>query len=240
MICDLPGRFSVLIGANGAGKTTLTDALYLAHPGSRFPALPRFGSAVLAPMDSDRTIEVTYTLNERLTSEGRLGRELHSTRHRRLGGVAESWSVSLSRQLGTVAARVNSAHGASQNLDPFKLIYLPAWRQPLDELARREARILVELLRAQQQRLRGKRNLVALRARASRLLEDLAKDSLINAVEERIRSHLATLSAGVSPQWPYIRGQVIDDAYLARVLELMLAVMEGRSAARPLEVSGLG
>jgi putative ATP-dependent endonuclease of OLD family len=240
MICDLPGRFSVLIGANGAGKTTLTDALYLAHPGSRFPALPRFGSAVLAPMDSDRTIEVTYTLNERLASEGRLGRELHSTRHRRLGGVAESWSVSLSRQLGTVAARVNSAHGASQNLDPFKLIYLPAWRQPLDELARREARILVELLRAQQQRLRGKRNLVALRARASRLLEDLAKDSLIDAVEERIRGHLATLSAGVSPQWPYIRGQVIDDAYLARVLELMLAVMEGRSAARPLEVSGLG
>ncbi|WP_405522700.1 hypothetical protein [Streptomyces canus] len=30
----------MLIGANGAGKTTLADALYLAHPGSRFLPLP--------------------------------------------------------------------------------------------------------------------------------------------------------------------------------------------------------
>lgn len=37
-----------------------------------------------------------------------------------------------------------------------------------------------------------------------------------------------------------MRGQVIDDTYLARVLELMLAVLEGREHARPLEVSGLG
>ena len=37
-----------------------------------------------------------------------------------------------------------------------------------------------------------------------------------------------------------MRGQVIDDVYLARVLELMLAVIEGRENARPLEVSGLG
>lgn len=35
MVCDLPGRFSVLIGANGVGKTTLTDALYLAHAAGR-------------------------------------------------------------------------------------------------------------------------------------------------------------------------------------------------------------
>ncbi|WP_164992785.1 hypothetical protein [Streptomyces lydicus] len=33
---------------------------------------------------------------------------------------------------------------------------------------------------------------------------------------------------------------MIDDSYLARVLELMLAVVEGRTSARPLEVSGLG
>src|ERR1019366_4976766 len=44
----------------------------------------------------------------------------------------------------------------------------------------------------------------------------------------------------VHQQWPYVRAQVIDDAYLARVLELMLAVIEGRPNARPLEVSGLG
>ncbi|MFF7143319.1 ATP-dependent endonuclease [Streptomyces nodosus] len=240
MVCDLPGRFSVLLGANGAGKTTLTDAPYLAHPGSRFPVLPRYGSSALAPMNVNRTIEVTYKLGDSLAAEGRLGRQLHEASHRRLGEVADSWSVSLSRKLGTVAARVNAAHGISRDLDPYKLIYLPAWRHPLDELARREARILVELLRAEQQRLSGTRSLVGLRARASHLLEELAKDSLIDAVEGRIRGYLADLSAGVSAQWPYIRGQVIDDTYLARVLELMLAVMEGRTAARPLEVSGLG
>ncbi|MFJ9761076.1 ATP-dependent nuclease [Streptomyces sp. NPDC101149] len=242
MSCDLPGRFSVLIGANGAGKTTLTDALYLAHPGSRFPVLTRPTSAVLASPDAgvERRIDITYALGDDLDAEGRLGRELHTTGHRRLGAVAESWSVTLHRQLGTVTSRLVNSHGVTRKLDQFKLIYLPAWRHPLDELARREARILVELLRARQQELHGSRNLAALRARASQLLEDLAKDSLIDTVEARIGEHLGRLSAGVSQQWPYVRGQVIDDTYLARVLEIMLAVIEGRSAARPLEVSGLG
>ncbi|MEU2780063.1 hypothetical protein ABZ646_46540, partial [Streptomyces sp. NPDC007162] len=176
MSCTLPGRFSVLIGANGVGKTTLTDALYLAHPGSRFPVLPRPTSAVLAPPDAgvERSIDITYALGETLEAEGRLGRELHTTGHRRLGGDAESWSVSLHRQLGSVTSRLANNHGIAPKLDKFKLIYLPAWRHPLDELARREARILVELLRARQQELHGSRNLVALRARASRLLEDFA------------------------------------------------------------------
>ncbi|MCI3928903.1 ATP-dependent nuclease [Streptomyces sp. AN091965] len=240
--CDLPGRFSVLIGPNGAGKTTLTDALYLAHPGSRFPVLPRPTSAVLAPPDTGiaRSIDITYTLADDIQAEGRLGRQMHTTGHRRLGGEAESWSVSLHQQLGTVTSRLTSSHGLGRSIDQFKLIYLPAWRHPLDELARREVRILVELLRARQQELYGSRNLAALRARASRLLEDLAKDSLIDAVEARISEQLGRLSAGVSTHWPYVRGQVIDDTYLARVLEIMLAVIEGRSAARPLEVSGLG
>lgn len=242
MSCDLPGRFSVLIGSNGAGKTTLTDAIYLAHPGNRFPVLPRPTSAALASPDAgvERSIDISYALADDLHAEGRLGRELHTTGHRRLGGEAESWSVSLHRQLGTVTSRLTSSHGLARKIDQFKLIYLPAWRQPLDELARREVRILVELLRARQQELHGSRNLVALRARASQLLEDLAKDSLIDAVEARIGEQLGRLSAGVSRQWPYVRGQVIDDTYLARVLEIMLAVIEGRSAARPLEVSGLG
>ncbi|WP_366932750.1 AAA family ATPase [Pseudonocardia sp.] len=86
----------------------------------------------------------------------------------------------------------------------------------------------------------GSRNLTDLRSRASRLLEDLARHGSLAAVEERIGQHLSALSAGVSKNWPYIRGQVIDDAYLARVLELMLAALEGREHARPLEVSGLG
>jgi putative ATP-dependent endonuclease of OLD family len=72
------------------------------------------------------------------------------------------------------------------------------------------------------------------------MLEAVAGHPVIAAVEDRIAQQLEALSAGVSRQWPYVRGQVVDDAYLARVLELMLAVIEGRRNARPLEVSGLG
>src|SRR3546814_659947 len=124
--------------------------------------------------------------------------------------------------------------------DAIRLIYLPAWRNPVDELARREARILVELLRAQQQNLGHGRNLAALRTRASALLEALAQDGLLQSLESRVRNHLHALSSGVSKNWPYIRGQVIDDQYLARVLELMLATIEGRENALPLEAVGLG
>ncbi|MDQ0426030.1 ATP-dependent nuclease [Cellulomonas iranensis] len=120
------------------------------------------------------------------------------------------------------------------------LVHLPAWRNPLDELARRETRILVELLRAQQQNLGRGRDLSRLRGRASGLLEALATDDLLVGLEERVSEQLRALSAGVSRNWPYIRGQVVDDRYLARVLELMLATTEGRKDALPLEVVGLG
>ncbi|MGQ4479343.1 ATP-dependent nuclease [Streptomyces sp. SAS_276] len=238
--CRIPGRFSVLIGANGAGKTTVTDALYLAHT-SRFPLLPRQGAAAL-PSGGAPGIEVQYDLEETAGSEGPLGQSLHYPGRSAAEGAAQRWFAGLQRDLGTVRAHVErtQVHNPGLGTAPFKLVYLPAWRHPLDELARRETRILIELLRAQQERLDGTRNLVPLRVKASRLLEDLAKDSLIEAVEERIGSHLASLTSGVQQQWPYVRGQVIDDTYLARVLELMLAVIEGRNAARPLEVSGLG
>ena len=100
--------------------------------------------------------------------------------------------------------------------------------------------MLVELLRAQQQRIDGTRNLRHLRGRATGLLEALTADGMTEQVQERIAAHLNALTAGVEQQWAYVRGQVIDDAYLARVLELMLAVIEGRPSARPLEVLGLG
>jgi putative ATP-dependent endonuclease of OLD family len=35
---DVPGRFSVLVGANGVGKTTINNAIYWAHY-ERFPRL---------------------------------------------------------------------------------------------------------------------------------------------------------------------------------------------------------
>ena len=83
------------------------------------------------------------------------------------------------------------------------------------ELARREAQVLIELFRAEQQRRTGGRSLTDLRSLASRLLERLSEDALIDSVNNRIRTHLTALSAGVSEQFSFIGGQVVDDAYLA-------------------------
>jgi putative ATP-dependent endonuclease of OLD family len=231
----IPGRFSVLVGANNAGKTTVCDAAYLGHT-AVFPRLPRQSAAGLG--SGTRSVDVEYSFEADPSAEGPLGRQLWAQSGITAPGtVAAWWSRGLSRDLGTIRATTLVPHDVANSV---RFVYLPAWRNPLDELARREARILVELLRAQQQRLNGSRNLAGLRARASGLLETLTHDGLIAALEERIDSHLAALSAGVSRQWSYVRGQVIDDTYLARVLELMLAVLEGRDNARPLEVSGLG
>ncbi|WP_158309636.1 AAA family ATPase [Saccharopolyspora spinosa] len=182
-------------------------------------------------------MEVEYEYAADANDEGALGRLLHVQSGVESQGTAAVWSRSLSRNLGQVETK---SLVSSEYQDMFRLIYLPAHRNPLDELARREARILIELLRAQQQRVNGSRNLEGLRRRASALLEALTSVGLINAVEERISHHLASLSAGVSRQHPFIGGQVIDDAYLARVLEILIGVTDQRLDARRLEISGLG
>jgi putative ATP-dependent endonuclease of OLD family len=235
MEIKLPGRFSVLIGANGTGKTTASEALYLSHR-KTFPHLPRPPAAALGP--PERSIHVEYSFASDATDEGPLGTRLQAQSGRSSPGtVATSWARTLHRDLGRVRAETLEASDVESSL---LLVHLPAWRNPLDELARREARILVELLRAQQQNRGRGRDLTSLRARASGLLEMLATDGLLTTLEQRVGEHLHALSAGVSRSWPYIRGQVVDDRYLARVLELMLATLEGRQNALPLEVAGLG
>ena len=231
----LPGRFTVLVGANAAGKTTVSDSLYLGHT-QRFPRLPPVTAATLGA--GTRTIDIEYSFATDGDQEGPLGTQIQDQSGQTPGGgVATRWSRGLRRDLGVVRATTDDP---SEHMDAFRLIYLPAQRNPLDELARREVRILVELLRAQQQAMTGSRNLENLRARAASLLDSLSTDPLIGAVEARIDGHLAALSTGVSRQWPYVRGQQVDDQYLARVLELMLAVLEGRQHTRPLEVAELG
>lgn len=231
---SLPGRFAVLVGANGAGKTTLTDAIYLAHS-RRFPRLPPLSATALG--DGDRDIEVEYAFESSAADEGPLGLRMQAQSSRSVPGtVAVNWTRTLERSLGTIRTR-SLGPGPEESL---RLVHLPASRNPLDELARRETRVLVELLRAQQQNRGRGRDLTALRGRASGLLERLAQDELLQELEARVGEHLRALSAGVAQNWPYIGGQVVDDAYLARVLELMLATIEGRTNALPLEVVGLG
>jgi putative ATP-dependent endonuclease of OLD family len=234
---SLPGRFTVIAGANGGGKTTFSDAVYLAHT-ERFPYLPRHSAAALGT--GDRDIELAYTFERHAADEGPLGRQLQDQSGRSVPGtVAAEWARTMHRSMGAINTRVLTASTSGVE-DKILLIHLPAWRNPLDELSRREARVLVELLRAQQQNRGRGRDLTDLRAHASRLLEQLATHEVLEALEDRVGAQLRALSAGVSRKWPYIRGQVVDDRYLARVLELMLANFEGRSDALPLEVVALG
>ncbi|WP_405180037.1 ATP-dependent nuclease [Nocardia sp. NBC_01377] len=234
---SLPGRFAVIAGANGGGKTTFSDAVYLGHP-ERFPYLPRHSAAALGP--GDRDVELAYKFEADAAKEGPLGLQLQAQSGRSAPGtVAALWARTLHRSMGSIKTQVLTA-SVSGVEDKILLVHLPAWRNPLDELSRREARVLVELLRAQQQNRGRGRDLSDLRAHASRLLEKLATHAVLEDLEDRVGENLRALSAGVSRNWPYIRGQVIDDRYLARVLELMLATFEGRADALPLEVVALG
>ncbi|WP_182878195.1 ATP-dependent nuclease [Microbispora sp. H10670] len=178
-----------------------------------------------------------YSYAEDPGNEGPLGRLLQWQAGTASTGRAAIWTYALSRDLGKVSAQLTVG---ADLLNSVRLIYLPAWRNPIDELARREARILVELLRAQQQRLTGTRNLQSLRSSAAALLDALSQHEIVQSIERRVGEHLRSLTAGVSQQWPFVRGQAINDEYLARVLELMLAVVADRAQARHLEVSGLG
>jgi len=229
--CSFPGRFSILVGANGTGKTTIADALYLGH-GHTFPQLPRPSTATLSEQ-TPRTIDVAYAFSVVGDRESRLGSSLLAS-----GAAAPAWTRDLTRNLGRV--RSSPTGPLPDGADALRIILLPAHRNPLDELARREAQVLVELFRAEQQRRTGTRSLTDLRLLAGRLLDRLSSDSLIDSVNNRIRTHLTALSAGVSEQFSFIGGQVVDDAYLARVLELLLGTIDDRLFARRLEVSGLG
>lgn len=232
LTCEFPGRFSLLIGANNAGKTTVSEALYLAHPNA-FPQITRPTVAVFGP-ETPREIDVDFSFAAPGDVESPLGNGLIAT-----STPPPSWTRPLERNLGQVRA-VGVPPPRPVSLDNLRLIYLPGYRNPLDELARREAQILIQLLRAEQQRLHGHRNLVDVRNQAAMLLDQLVHSDLISSVEQRVRQHLSALSVGVLGQHAFVGGQRVDDAYLARVLELLLSSIDDRVFALRLEVSGLG
>lgn len=227
---EFPGRFSLLVGSNGVGKTTVNDAIYLAHP-DRFPRLPAPDAAVLgAP---PRTISVAYSFESDVQDEGALGAALL-----RLGERAPTWTRSLERSLGRVRARTDTAGSAA--MDQLRLIYLPALRNPVDELSRRETRVLLELLRAEQLRSPASSSLADVRRQAEAMLASLTTQQLLVDVHGRIAENMKTLTAGVSEHFPFIGTQRVDDAYLARVLEFLLATTNSPQEARRLEASSLG
>jgi putative ATP-dependent endonuclease of the OLD family len=148
----------LLVGSNGAGKTTVSDTIYLAHP-DRFPRLSQPNAAVLGP--TPRNIAVEYAFEGSAGTEGALGLALQG-----LGTSAPLWVRSLERSLGRVRARTVAP--APDELEQLRLIYLPALRNPVDELSRREARVLLELLRAEQLRNPSTGSLFDVRRQPSR------------------------------------------------------------------------
>jgi putative ATP-dependent endonuclease of the OLD family len=233
IVCELPGRFAVLAGGNGMGKTTIADALYMSHA-ERFPLLPRFPAAALG--ETPRSLAATYSLNS-VGVESDLGAELAAALGLDPGTEIGTLEASLERSLGTVAVKREFHQSLS---DRVRALFLPASRNPLHELSRREAVVLVELLRAEQERQHGNRNLTDLRARATAVLEGLLGDPLIEEVQARIADYMRRLTRGVRSQHAFIRSQVVDDQFLARVLELMLGATEDTLDARSLDTAGLG
>jgi putative ATP-dependent endonuclease of the OLD family len=168
----------------------------------------RLWFAISASTTLPRDIDIEYAFSRPASRKGALGDSLLAQ-----GLPAPRWVRQLERNLGRV--RSSPVGSFAEGADQIRLIYLQGQRNPLDELARRQAQILVELFRAEQQRRHGHRNLSDLRALAARLLDRLTRSGLIDSVEQRVRTHMSALSSGVSHQYSFIGGQEVDDAYLA-------------------------
>lgn len=227
---EFPGRFSLVVGANGAGKTTVNDAIYWAHR-ERFPRLVAPDAAVLGP--APRSVSIEYELASGSNPEGALGQFLVAT-----GGGAPVWKRTLERSMGRV--RATEVDSTVDGHELTRLVFLPALRNPVDELSRREANVLVELLRAQQKRDPSAGTLEGVRRTAESLLGNLTVENLVREVQQRIAENLRTLTSGVREHHAFIGTQRVDDRYLARVLELLLATTASMSDARRLEASSLG
>ncbi|WP_169719943.1 ATP-dependent nuclease [Actinomyces slackii] len=122
----------------------------------------------------------------------------------------------------------------------IRLVHLPALRNPVDDLSRRDARILLELLRADERRHPETGGLRSLRAQAEGMLDSLTSHSLVRSVEDRIAENLKIISGGVQEHHAFVGTQTVDDTYLARVFEMLVALIPDRATARRLQVSSLG
>jgi len=219
----------VLLGANSTGKSTICDALTLTHP-DVFPWAPRATTAALSSIVTERlvTVEYGYESVEQV-------RTWAMRRSQRLD--APKWTRRLRPSLG----RVRSENVASNEKAPVALLHLAATRNPPQDLAGRDAQLIVELLKAQDRRLNDSRSLASVRAQLSGLLGQMVSNPILQEAEQRVAAALTELTAGVLPRASYLATTVIDDAFLARVFEFFIgAEGVGRSLAHRLEVEGLG
>jgi len=113
-------------------------------------------------------------------------------------------------------------------------------RNPVDDLSRRDARILLELLRADERKHPETGGLHSLRAQAEGMLKSLTNHPLVGNVEDRIAENLRIISGGVQEHHAFVGTQTVDDTYLARVFEMLVALLPDRATARRLQVSSLG
>ena len=222
IVCELPGRFSLILGANGSGKTTINEAIALAHPRS-FPRLaPIDATALGAP---PRMVRITYEFETDVSNEGALG-----AYRKRRGLSAPQWCRPLERSLGRV--RAGQPLESSDEYDSIRLVHLPALRNPVDDLSRRDARVLLELLRADERKHPETGGLRSLRARAEGMLNSLTKHPLVGNVEDRIAENLRIISGGVKEHHAFVGTQTVDDTYLARVFEMLVALLPDRMTAQ--------
>ena len=230
LVCEFPSRFSVLVGANGTGKTSIAEAMYLAHR-HVFPQISRPVAAALAP-GAERFVEVSYEYEDP---------EAHP-----LWGIQQlngETAPTLRRQLEPSMGRVRAKaiEGAEESaIDALVLLFLRADRRPADELAGREARLIVEALRAEQQRRAGHRRLSAVKTTVGRLLDELHRDPLVESLEQRVQREVDHLAGAIRPHFPFLGRAHVDDDLLARVLEFVLATVDDRLLAQRLEISALG
>lgn len=235
--CELPGRFAVLLGANGTGKSTVTDSIAIGHQ-VVFPWKPRASAASLTRA-RPRTIDLAYEYEATETLDIWSGRQAQ-------GAPAPAWTRRLSSSMGTVRAEVDPATSpeARDVFANLPILYLSSMRNPVNDLAGRDARLIVEMFRSEAKRPGQTASLAGLRNHLGNLLGKIVGDAgnpLVRHTEARVNSAFEDLTRGVSKRSAFVATTDVDDAFLARVFEFYVGVATlDRTVAHRLEVEGLG
>jgi putative ATP-dependent endonuclease of the OLD family len=226
LVVHFPGRLSVIVGGNNSGKTTICDAIYQALP-NHFPPVRR-------PI-ADVVHLNTGSIRMSFSGSGDSASDILSH-----PGSRQQLDTKIGRKQGRASfTRESSSPLMGDGLAKLMGIYLPADRQPVQELGRENSLLIVQLLRTVSLDKAFDGDLGRLYDRARELLNRIIEDPLVVELERRLRKRMASVSGGSANQIPYVGTSAMDQRLLARILELLLG--EGsEESARRLELSGLG